>query len=156
MSSFPGNIVSVLKTHLADLDAGPGEQVTLLGRPLRPADPNLSIGVFSIDWRPDGYEIGMVGPSLSHFEYRIDLLVKHTDEEEGRERHGNLAKAIRAMLYGSETLRAELAQVSEESYGITERVQKWGVRQQRFFTNDIRGEFIFLAAIEFYVDVESA
>lgn len=153
--AFPGNVVTVLKKYARTITPPDDQVLTVVGRALRPVDPNFCVGIYSVDWRPDRYEIGNVGPSLAHYEYRIDLLVKHTNEEEARELHGNLAKAIRAMLYGDDALRAELGQVREESYGFRERVQKWGVRQQRFFTNDISGEFIFLAALEFYVDVES-
>jgi hypothetical protein len=152
--SFPGDIVVILKAQLSD-SLGASVTPTMLGRPLRPSDPHLSIGIYSVDWRPDQYELGQFSPATANYEYRIEVLVKDADEERGRTLHGNYAKSIRTMLYEDADLKVALAQASDSLAGTLERVQRWGVRQQRFLNNEVDGKFLYLASTEFFVGTET-
>lgn len=152
---FPMNIVNELISHFKDTMKGYEEGI--VARPLRPADPRLSIGVFPDDWMPreDSYEIGGFGPTLSTYVLRIHLLVKHTNEVEGRQLYAVDAKKLRAILYRDNDLRLRLAQLSEVSLGQVERVQRMGVRNQRYLNNEVSGTFLFLATTTFWVETET-
>jgi hypothetical protein len=124
-------------------------------RPLRPTDPDKSIGVMALDWRPTESFIGQHDPAISRYQFAIQVFLKHQDEEEGLQQHTLLSKNLRTMLYRGEALRLRLASLSETSLLVTERVQRWGVRQQRFVSNEIQGRFLYLSTTEFWVETEA-
>lgn len=161
---FPNNVTEVLQTRLGFIDIltkinatddNPDGVPAVFTRPLRPSDPAVCVGVFSLDWAPDELEIGASEPSLSTYIYAIQSFVKHTDEQEGNLLHGLLAKTVRAMLYRDADTRVALGSLSETSLGITERAQRWGVRQQRFANNEVDGQFLFLSTTDFWLQTES-
>lgn len=153
---FPSSVTSLLKTTVSDVDWGPSvTAMEAFGRPLRPTDPDASVGIYALNWEPGEFEIGQVPPAFSRYHWQVQLLIKHAVEEEGHELHSSLSKKLRAVLYNSEALRVALGQLSESSDGFLERVQRWGCANQRFFANDLRGHFLFLSSIDFWVEVET-
>lgn len=160
---FPNNVVETLKTRLGLIDiitkindgVTPGGVPAVFTRPLRPSDPNVCVGVFTLDWAPDENEIGGTEPTLATYIYAIQTFVRHGDEQEGNNLHGLLTKAVRAMLYRDADTRVALASLSETSLGITERAQRWGVRQQRFANNEVDGQFLYLGTTDFWFQTES-
>ena len=154
-TDFPMNIVDTLRDGL--VDAMKGYEETIVGRPLRPADANQSIGIFPVDWMPreDSYEIGGYGPTLASYTIRLQLLVKHTDEEEGRAQYAIDTKKLRAILYRDTSLRLRLSQLSEVAFDSLERVKRTGVRNQRYLNNEIQGTFLFLATTELWTETET-
>ncbi len=151
---FPNNVLILLYQELVQL-----EGIEYVGvRPLKPEDPPVSLGLFVIDWVPG--ELEMAGtpnpdPTISTYLYGIQALVQHANREEGLLKHTLLSKMIRSMLYRRESLRVRLSQLNETSLGVTERTQRWGVRQQRFMSNDLEGSFLYLSTLEFWVETES-
>ena len=150
--AFPANIVETLKLSLVELDG----VTTVLGRALRMVDPNASVGVFATDWHGGEMGIGHPPEPLDNkYNIVIQLLIKHMNEEEALAQHSVLSKSIRVMVYRDPALRVRLPQLSEASSGVTERVQKWGVRAQRYLANELDGQFLFLSSTEVEVTTET-
>jgi hypothetical protein len=59
------------------------------------------------------------------------------------------------MLYGDQPLRVGLAALSVASGSSIERAQRWGIRQQRFSSNEIQGAFLYLSTLEFWLETET-
>lgn len=148
------DIIGVLGTALGDA-LGPSVTASVFSRPLRPTDPDISMGVYLVDWTPRDYQIGQPEPVVGTYEIRVDLLVKHLEEITGRDLSGKYAKMIRTMLYGDADLRVALTAITESYNGRVERVQKCAVRSQKFLNNEVRGTFLYLASSEFYVETET-
>lgn len=149
--TFPNNIVDVLSTHLARID---GVEVTFT-RALRITDPDASLGVFEGEWRPGDHVIGQDDPQVSTFSFIVQFMVKHTDLEVAREFHTGISKTIRTMLYRDADLRLALVSLNETEFGVLERVQRFGVREQRFLSNELSGEFLRLSTTELWVEIEA-
>lgn len=148
--AFPDNIVVEFKTALAAL---PGIH-SVSARPLRVNDPNACAGVYAMDWMPGEYGIGQYDPFLCRYAVNIQLLVKHMQEEEARAQHSVLSKSIRVMVYRDAGLRIRLPQLSETSSGVTEKLSRWNVKAQRFLSNEVQGQFLFLSTTEVTVECE--
>lgn len=149
-AEFPGNIVAVLKSHIVDENYAP----IVLGRPMRPTDPNGSVAVTPRDWAPIEHNLGQWDPAISRYVIQIESMVRHTSEEEAIALHNRLAKVMRLMLYRDVTLRARLTGLSESSLGLIERLQRFGVETQRFTSNDVGPEFVFYAVVNLWVETE--
>lgn len=156
---FPENIVAEVRTSLTamqDTSVVPAVPLfdTILGRPLRPTDPHLSAGVFAIDWNPLEWQIGQWDPAVTRYMVGIQTFVKHGDEQEGIALHTRLGKKVRVMLYRDEDLRVRLSSLSITEDGVTERIQRWGVQTQRYLSNEINNNFMFLAVTELWCETE--
>lgn len=149
---FPMNVVGELKialtTHMTDH--------TVIERPLRYADPARSIGVFVVDAAPlsDTQQIGQREPTLTRYQYRIQNLVKHSDEVMGKAWFSLDAKSIKAVLYRDSQLTLRLAALVEEVLGTKETAKQWGVSRQRFLSNELRSQFVYLAQTDFWLESE--
>lgn len=125
-------------------------------RQLRPTDPQLSIGTTVITWEhlPTSAQIGQREPAIGRYTVRVQNMVKHLKEEEGRKIHNAQCALVRAVLYRNDALRLRLIGVDEEIEGSAERVKQMGVRRQDFLSNQISGSFLYLCASEVYVETE--
>jgi hypothetical protein len=151
---FPNNVTLILLEELSGL---PDVDV-VVARPLRPNDPNFSIGIAAINWTPGEYEMkgrSNPDPTTTRYTYSVQAFVKHTDQSEGLAFHAYLSKMVRLMLYRSDSLRVRLAGLSETVLGVTERSQRWGVSQQRYVSNEIDGTWLHLSTTEFFLDTET-
>lgn len=149
-TDFPANVVAELEVSLdalVDVDH-------VLKRPLRPTDPNGSIGIYPVTWSPEEYQIGQYDPAVTKYLIAIQSLVKHGDEELGIALHSRLAKQVRVMLYRDDELRVRLGALSTEESGVIERTQRWGVRTQRYLNNELQGSFLYLAITELWIETE--
>jgi hypothetical protein len=157
-TAFPSNIVSAIKTRAQTLDA----DLYVVRRPLRDSDPPQSIGVAASLWNPEddslemkGVPIGRQEPTLQRYRITIQSFVKNMDEEAGISEHATLSKMVRGMLYRDETLRIQLASLVWTDGVTTERSKRWGVINQRFVSNEIRGVWLFLSVLEFWLETET-
>lgn len=125
-------------------------------RQLRPTDPALSLGVVVMSWEhlPTSAQIGQVEPGMGRYTVRVQNMVKHLNEEQGRAIHNAQCALVRAVLYRSEDLRLRLIGVDEEIEGSAERVKRMGVRRQDFLSNQISGSFLYLCASEVFIETE--
>lgn len=147
---FPENVVAEIKTSLEAQE----ELDRVVARPLNPTDPHLSAGVFATEWTPTQMVIGQFDPAVSRYGATIHTFVKHGNEEEGIALHTRIAKMVRVMMYRDEALRVRLANLSTTEFGVTERIQRWGVSTQRYISNEFQGSFLFLAVTEMWIETE--
>lgn len=150
--SFPENIIEVLRDYFLESSIEP-EGVYL--RPLVTADHSEAMGIFATEWKPVDNQIGQWDPVLARYTIKVQILIKHTDEEDGRAASSIAAKNIRVMLYRDNDLRVRLTELFETGNGYTERVQRWGVRGQDFLINEGKGEFMFLASADLWIETET-
>lgn len=158
ISVFPNNAISLMKTRLATIDA----DLFITGRPLRETDPVQAIGVFSESWSPEesSYEMrglpsGRQEPTLQDYLITVMGFVKDMDEERGLAVHAILAKRIRAMLYRDEQLRLGLLALTVTMNGSTERTKRFGIRTQRFVSNELNNSWLYLSTLEFWLETET-
>lgn len=153
MIGFPMNVLDELKvsfdTHM------PEHNIIL--RPLRYTDPAKSVGIYISDWVPqeDSHQIGQEEPALATYAFRIQNLVKHTNEAEGKAWFAFDAKTIRAVLYRDNDLSLRLRNLVENILGTRETAKRWGVARQRFLSNELKGQFVYLAQTDFWLQTES-
>lgn len=147
---FPENFVDVLRRHLDDEP----DFSLVVNRPLRPSDSNSMVGIFSTIWQPVDFEIGQYDPAVTRYGITIQSLAKNATEEEGIADHSKLAKKIRIMLYRDSDLRIQLGQLRTTADDLTERTQRWGVQQQRFLSNEIDNQFLYLAVTDLWLETE--
>jgi hypothetical protein len=156
---FPYNAIDKIAECMAQIDP----DIVILKRPLRESDPVQSIGVFASQWLPeeDSYEmkggpLGIHEPTLSSYIISIQVFVKDADEERGAAVHATLSKIVRAMLYRDDTLRVALRALTAVAAGSTERTGKFGVRAQRYLSNELSGSWLYLSTIEFWLETETS
>lgn len=158
--SFPSGIVSVLKTSLATAGEhlSPSVTIPVLGRALRVVDPQRTLAVFAMDWKPGrDYEMAddrLGEPLLPRYMFEVQALVRASKEEMGRDEIATLSKIVRAMLYRDQGLAVALRGLSDELLGHVERVKRWGVPVQQFYSNELSGQFCFLSTASLWVEVE--
>lgn len=154
---FPNNIAILLETRVKLLDA----DLFVIKRPLRNSDPNQSVGVFASLWSPndDSHEflgqVHAVRPTVQRYACTVQAFVKDMDEERGLNTHSTLSGAIRTMLYNDEPLRIALGSLQSNLNGVIEQAQRWGITQQRYFSNELSGEWLYLSVLEFWLETES-
>lgn len=155
---FPNNVVALVKARIDLLDA----DLFVIGRPLRDSDLPQSVGVYAIMWQPreDSYEMkggptGRSEPTLQRYLIVVQAFVKDMDQEVGISTHAVLSKLIRTTLYRDEALRVALGSLSWTNGSCTERTTRWGISQQRYVSNEIRGEWLFLSSLEFWLETET-
>lgn len=153
---FPNNIVDLVATRCALIDT----DLFVIKRPLRNTDPNQSIGVVAALWAPDQESLEMRGfypapPTLQRYSITVQAFVKHMDEVEGLNTHSVLSMLLRSMLYNDGPLRVGLSSLQSTLNGTTEQSQRWGIAQQRFFSNEISGDWLYLSTLEFWLETET-
>lgn len=160
---FPNNVVDLLATRTRLLDDGLTNST--YRRPLRESDPNTAAGVFAATWTPDEESMEMRGlgvsnpgpsePTIQRYVIGVQAFVKDFDEERGLARHSVLSKMIRSMLYRDMALRVGLAALSVTMNDSVEKSSRWGIRAQRFLSNEIDANFLYLSTLEFWLDTET-
>ena len=155
-TQFPNNIVEMvaLRSQLIDTD------LFIAKRPLRPTDPNQSIGVVASNWVPNDESKEMLGsayamqPPLSRYSVSVQALIRDTQQDRGLNVHSVLSRMIRSMVYTDTPLRVALSGLTSTLNGMTEHTQRWGVTQQRFFANEIGGDWNYLSILELWLETE--
>jgi hypothetical protein len=157
-ASFPNNVVQLIHFRIGTL----WDNVDAKMRPLRKTDPNLSVGVFGALWQPITDSVEMAGqpagadmPTLERYSGAIQTLSQSMDEEEGLVQSSALAEAMRTMLYTDNPLRVGLTALQTSVLGKTKRFTKIYIGSQRFLSNEIQGQFIYLSTLEFTFETET-
>ncbi len=155
---FPNNFVLLIADRFEMLDA----DLMVFKRPLRESDPNQCVGVFATLWTPDDQSMEMRGPASGMHEPTIEAysvgiqgFIKDTDTERGLNVHSVLSEMIRSMLYRDAPLRVALSSLTTDLLGVHKRVQGWGIRNQRYFSNELSGAWVFLSTVECWLEVET-
>lgn len=152
---FPNNVVDLVSTRMTFIDS----DLAVLKRPLRNTDPQQSVGVFAQMWMPDDESLEMRGiepaePTLQQYTGAAQAFVKDGDEERGLAVHSVLSAKVRRVLYRDQTLRVALQGLSVTTDGVTETLKRWQIRTQRYFNNDIEGQWLFISTLEFWMETE--
>lgn len=155
VSVFPNNVVNLICERMQVID----DDLQIFKRPLRASDPVQSVGVFPNLWTPDEESYEMSGlspaePTLQQYTVSVQALVRDGDEQRGLAVHSILSTLARRVLYRDTTLRVALAGLSISGLGATETLKRWKVRGQRYFNNDIEGQFLYLSTLEFWMETE--
>lgn len=151
MSGFPDIAVAYTAERLQQLVGVSGVEK----RPLVAIDPSGSVGVFAVTWTPQESLIGQRDPAIQQWLFSIQAFVTHGDAETGLQEHGDLARSVRHMLYRDQTFRVGLTSLVDSTMGYIEKVTRWGVRQQRFISNEVQSDYLYLTVTEFWLDTES-
>lgn len=158
---FPNNVVDIVKTRVEMLDS----DLHVFRRPLRDTDPNQSVGIFATQWVPDEESHEMSGevlgggsfhdPSIDRYACAVQAFVKHMDEETGLATHSVLSEMLRTMLYRDNALRVGLSSLTTTLDEVRKRTTRWGITQQRYFSNELTGSFVYLSTLEFWLETET-
>lgn len=150
---YPNCIINLIKLRIpVAVDA----DVTVLMRPLRPSDPTQSIGLYPNTWsfEDDSFEMSPQMkniPTLQDYAVFVQSFVKDADEERAINTHGVMADRIRSMLYKDALLQQGFSELTYSSGGKTEKAMRWGLRAQRFMSNEVSGSFLQSSITEFWL-----
>lgn len=148
-TSFPVNIVDALAVRLATIDG-----INIVHKkPLEPIFENGSLGIFATNWSPDSREIG-AADTMGTYHVYIQTLFKYSDREEGAAISSKCVKSLRVMVYRDSALRVALGGLSETILSVTERTVNWGIQEQRYQDNNLRGQFLFASSSHFWLATE--
>jgi hypothetical protein len=153
---FPNNVVAAL----AFVTEGIDEDLEVLKRPLRPTDPKQAVGIYGTLWQPDNdsFEMGHIvpgEPTLQSYQIGIQTLIKDGDSQRGLAASSVLSRDIRLMLYRNDPLRVALGSLYVEVGTSRESMRRWGIRSQRYLSNDIEGTFVFSSVIDMWIETET-
>lgn len=154
---FPNSIIKVIADRAKLIDG----DIFVTKRPLRSSDPNQSVGVFPGQWVPDErtQEMGRINPgepTMQQYIVGVQAFIKDGDEEVGLARHSTLSYAIRSMLYRDAAIRVGFQSLAYTSNGVTERLRRWGIRSQRFLSNEVSGSWLYLSTLEIWAETDSS
>lgn len=157
-TQFPQNVVELLVDRYSLLDADFAGAV--FARPLNPTDPVQAIGVVATQWTPNQETLEMRGigkmePSLNQYLVTVQAYIKDMDEERGLNVHSVLSRRVRSILYNDVVLREALIALSATLDGKVEKIRRWGVRQQRFVSNELDSVWLYLSILEFWFETET-
>lgn len=162
-SVFPNNVVELIAMRMAN-PAVIDPDVNVLRRPLRNTDPDQSIGVFAQLWLPEEDSLEMMGslsgapqqPTLQTYSGSVQAFIKDGDEERGLAVHSIMSARVRSVLYRDNPLRLALQGLSVTyTTGAVETLKRWGIRTQRYFSNEIDAQWLYLSTLEFFIETET-
>ena len=155
---FPNNIVRLLQSRFSLEDP----DLFITRRPLRSSDPGQSMGIFAAMWSPneDSFEMrgGLAGwsePTLQSYIVTVQSFITDMDEERGSAVSATLSKLIRDMLYRDEPLRVGLTALSSTSGNTVETLKRWRIRNQKFVSNELSGNWLYLSTLEIWIETET-
>lgn len=154
---FPNNVVNTIADYVKpQIDA----DLFVVKRPLRPSDGAQSVGIFASLWTPDNesFEMGRVGgfhePTLGNYLISIQTFIRDMDEARGLAASSVLSTLVRTMLHRNVDLNVALRSLSVVIDGSEERTKRYSVRTQRFHSNEIDGNFLYVSTLEFWLETE--
>ena len=154
---FPNNVVAALGPVIEAIDS----DCLALYRPLRPSDPNYSVGVYGTLWTPDdesmeiGHPLNPMETTLQRYQIGIQTLVKDGDPMRGLTISSILTNRVRAVVYRNQPIRVALTSLYVvDSDGHRESLKRWGIRTQRFMSNEIEGQFITISVLDLWIETE--
>lgn len=153
---FPSNVVQLVSARFAMED----DRLTILKRPLRPQDPNYSIGVWASNWLPVPGSQEMLGvdfarsSTLENYLVMVQGFVRNTDEVAGLNAHAVLSETLRTILASDPPLREQLGGLTAVLNGTTKSLKKFWVRSGRYVNNQLNGENMYLTTNDLMLEVE--
>lgn len=155
---FPNNAVQVITAALEGVHPAFAEQA--FPRQLRPTDPDPAIGVFPSLWvgQEDSQEMGRnqnAEPTLATYSIIVQAINKDSDKDIALARHATIARMVRNTLYRDNWLRLQLAGLQVTDGIVQERFQRRTIGTQRFMSNEIGSQFVFLSVLDLSIETET-
>lgn len=152
---FPQNFVNMIGPVISAIDP----DIKYLMRPLRPSDPHMSVGVYGTLWTPeeDSFEMGHVAPgeaTLNMYQVGVQTLIKDGDSQKLLNISSILSYRIRTVLYRNQPLRLALGSLKVQDGTFKESLRRWGIRTQRYMTNDLEGTFVTTSVLDLWIETE--
>jgi hypothetical protein len=156
---FPGNAVLLIQERLSGIDP----DIPVFRRPLQPTDPVQCMSVFGTLWTPRQDSVELLGsqsikntmPSLQNYNITVQALVQDMDTERGLATHSVLSKLVRGVLYHDNPLHVGLGLLSSQMFGVTERYRRREIVSQRFMSNEISGNWLYLSVLDLRIETET-
>ena len=165
---FPNNVAETIRVRfempgVIDDEVDPTQRITILKRPLRPTDPNQSVGLIPVNWVPNQESLEIRGlpspgpqePTLQQYMLHVQAFVRDPEEMRGLAVHSVLTSRIRAVLYRDVPLRVGLAALAVNLVGATEQLKRWGFLQTRYLSNEVNGNWLYLSTTELWIETET-
>ncbi len=136
----------------------------VVGRRLGMSEGTDTIGVFPASWRPEKESMLMgrafeeqlsAEPTLNYYAVRVQNLRIDADEEAGRTAFGVTSKKIRAILYRDPALHVSLQSLSEEMFGVVERMKRFEIVKQDFLDAMTNMGAYFMCTTEIVFETET-
>lgn len=151
-SFFPYNAVRVIQQFMMQIDP----DTHIIRRRLVGGDPNQSIGITPVDWKPLGKELGAPGPSLQEYTIFVQSLIVDPDIERGLRMHSFFAKQVREMLARMVPLSVGLRELeTTDSFGVRERTTDVSMGTQVFHSLETEGEWNWLSTAELRLSTQT-
>ena len=155
LALFPVNAINLIASRFEMFG-----NLNVVKRPLRPNDPNLSVGISAQNWAPIAGSQEMRGmqynnaSTLENYLLVVEGMVRDTNEESGLAAHSVLSEAIRTTLGDDTPLRAQLGGL-QAVFGTTKKtLQRFYVRSSRFASGKVSGAFMYVTTSDFVLEVE--
>lgn len=155
---FPNNVIQLVAAVLEGSHAAFNQQV--FPRQLRPTDPNPCIGVFPTLWAPDQDSLEMGHspqgePTVQTYSIVVQAINKDSDKDIALARHSTIAQIVRRTLYRNDWLRVQLGALRVTDGSVQERFQKCTIGTQRFMSNEVGSQFVFLSVLDLSIETET-
>jgi hypothetical protein len=152
---FPYNAVDLFALRMSLIDP----DIFVAKRRLYSTDPVQSIGVSAALWSPDQASYEMRGafsaePLVQRYDIGIQVLIKDSDEERGIAVMSKLCQMVRAIILTDIPLQESLRSLSSTLYGVAERTLRWSVPSQRYLSQELSGQFVYLSQIQVQLETE--
>jgi hypothetical protein len=151
---FPSNAIELISTRTEMLYP----DLFVIQRMLNTGDPTQSVGIYPLSWAPNeasfetgGYE----EPTLQKYTIGVQAWVIDADPVKGIRVHSVLSKVMRSLLYNDAPLRIGLDQLQITMFGKTEKIQRRGVARTRYLSNEVKGNFMHLSTIEYWLETQT-
>ena len=150
---FPNNVIELVATRITTLYP----ELLVVKRPLKSSDNTQSVGLFPSDWLPDtsSFEMPSKEPTVQVYLIQLQTFCKEFDEAKGIATHSVMSKVMRSLLYNDLPLQVGLNTLSVTMNGATEKIQRRGVNRQKYLSNEIDGQFLYLSTLEYYIETET-
>jgi hypothetical protein len=94
-------------------------------------------------------------PTLQNYNITVQALVQDMDTERGLATHSVLSKLVRGVLYHDNPLHVGLGLLSSQMFGVTERYRRREIVSQRFMSNEISGNWLYLSVLDLRIETET-
>lgn len=151
---FPSNAIEIIKTRTQTLYP----DLFVIERMLRQSDKTQSVGIYPLNWLPDenSFETGNYEePTVQRYHIGVQCFVMDADPVRGIKVHSVLTKVMRSLLYNDQPLRVGLDLLQTSMFGKTEKIQRRGISRTRYLSNEVRGNFLHLSTIEYWLETQN-
>lgn len=156
---FPNNAVLLIQERFQNIDP----DIMVFRRPLQPTDPVQCLSVYGTLWTPRQDSVELLGPqfgmattpTLQNYNITVQALIQDMDTERGLATHSVLSKLVRGVLYHDTPLRVGLGLLSSQMFNVTERFKRRDIVSQRFMSNEISGNWIYLSVLDLRIETET-